>query len=408
MMVALHPHLVYHYLMPDAPRCLALCPRPTEPLCAAELAALPGVTGIEPLSGAVAFSAPPGQLHQAMYRANLHLRSATRILLSLGDFPCSGADDLYEAARSIRWEEFLAPDGTFAVAAHGQLASLNNSMFTALRVKDAIADHFRDRIGRRPDVDVRDPDVRINVQLYQTGQDGQDRPNRQGGRCALALDSSGEPLHRRGYRKEAAEAPMKETLAAAILLRASYREGTLVDPLCGSGTLVVEGGLLATRRAPGLSRRFGFQRWRTYQPAVLQALRAAAEAEILPLREVFLHGSDRDRRVLDKASRNAHAAGLAGCVRFTRTDLLEARPPPGPPGLVVCNPPYGERMGEAEQLGDLYRALGDVLKRHFTGYTAYVFTANPALSKQIGLRPKERHVLYNGNLEGRLLRFDLY
>jgi putative N6-adenine-specific DNA methylase len=386
-------------------RYLALCPRGVEPLCAAELGALPGVAGVAVLPGrpgAVAFG---GGL-PALYRANLHLRTASRVLLVLSDEPVTTAEALYEQARRLPWEEHLPPRGTLAVSAQGQLPGLTNTMFTALKVKDAIVDRLRDLTGARPDVRREDPDLLVNVQLYQA----------RGGRCMLSLDSSGAPLHRRGYRRETGPAPMKETLAAAILRLAGYPEGLvppmpLIDPCCGSGTLLIEGGLIALRRAPGLLRPiggFGCERWRGQDRLLWRRVRAEAEAQALPAGAPFLFGRDLDRRVLRAAEQGARAAGLQSCCLLTAGDLRGARPPPGPPGMVVCNPPHGERMGQEAELLPLYQALGDTLKRHFTGYTAWVFTTNLRLGRHIGLRPAARHVLYSGDLEGRLLKFELY
>lgn len=397
-------------------RYLALCARPTEALVAAELRKLPDVADIEPGSGVVSFSGP----RAALYRANLLLRCASRVLVRLADFPCDGPDDLYRAARAVPWEDYLSPSGTMAVSAHGLGPGIDNSMFAALRVKDAAADRFRERFGMRPDVDVERPALRINVQLYQGAEQAPGyAPGTRQTRCSLSIDSSEEPLYRRGYRQQAGDAPMKETLAAAILALTGDPTGEdgqprpVVDLCCGSGTLLIEAGLRATGRVLGRRRRFGFMSWRDFDAALWQRLcdEAARTERPLPA-EPFLFGSDIDGRALDHARRNAESAGLSRACRFHRADLRSAEPPrlpPGsPPGIVVCNPPYGERLGEAEALVDLYRALGDTLKRRFQGYTAYVFTGNLALGRQIGLRPSQRHPLWNGNLEARLLRFDLY
>lgn len=445
----------------SGPRYLALCAHHTEPLVAAELRALPEVTEVEVGSGVVTFTGPVA----ALYRANLHLRCASRVLQQLDDFACAGADELYAAARRIAWEEYLRPDGTLAVSAHGQGPGLDNSMYAALRVKDAICDRLRDRFGVRPDVDVRQPMVRVNVQLYQgTGRgpgQGQEPGTGHRGepRCALALDSSDPPLHRRGYRHGGGEAPLKETLAAAILALTDYPDGCadavnaidatgltdatgsteasaasepaplaaaeqaaaarsagegaglwppLVDLCCGSGTLLCEGGLRALRVAPGLSRRFGFMTWRDFDAALWQRLCQEAREQQRPATGPFLYGADLDGRVLQTAQRSLEAAGLMPYGRLACGDLRDAQPPPGRPGIVICNPPYGERLGDEAALVELYRGLGDTLKRRFAGYTAYVFTANLALGRQIGLRPSARHTLYNANLEGRLLQFKLY
>ena len=397
------------------PRYLALCARHTEPLVAAELIALPEVADVEVRSGAVAFAGP----RAALYRANLYSRCASRILRVLGDYSCGGPADLYEAVRTLPWEEFVTTDGTLAVSAMGEAPGLSNSMFTALKTKDAVVDRFRDRLGRRPDVDPQRPDLRINVQLYEGPR---------GPRCMVSLDSSDPPLYQRGYRQQGGPAPLKETLAAAIIAQSGepvlgaapiaeavhtapphqQRSTAIVDLCCGSGTLLSEAGLSMLRMAPGLSRDFGFMHWRDFDSGLWRKLQMEARQKIRPASEVFLFGSDIDPRALRSASQNLQAAGLYRYSRLTRCDLIDAEPPTNQPGIVLCNPPYGERMGDERELVELYRALGDTLKRRFVGYRAYVYTANLQLARQIGLRPSARHVLWNGMLEGRLLRFDLY
>ena len=477
-----------------APRYLALCAHRTEPLVAAELRALPEVTDVQEGPGAVSFAGPLA----ALYRANLHLRCASRVVQLLSDTPCAGADDLYAAARALPWEDFMPPDGTLAVSARGLLPGIDNSMYAALRVKDAVCDRFRDRFGVRPGVDVRQPMVRINVQLYDAretrnaGSHGREGRHQQiEPRCALSLDSSDPALHQRGYRQGGGDAPLKETLAAAIIALSGYPElgpgldsaanranpgadatnpggdaaspgagaashavdptspgagaaspgvgaashavdptspgagfvgraadfagraaagelPPLVDLCCGSGTLLCEGGLRALGIAPGLSRQFGFMSWRDFDAGLWQRLKKEAHEQQRAATGPFLFGADLDGRALQTAQRGLEAAGLMKYARLACGDLRDAEPPPGPGGIVICNPPYGERLGNEAELVELYRGLGDTLKRRFVGYTAYVFTANLALGRQIGLRPSARHVLYNANLEGRLLQFKLY
>jgi len=418
-----------------APRYLALCAHRIEPLVAAELRALPDVTDVQEGPGVVSFAGPLA----ALYRANLHLRCASRVVQLLSDTPCAGADDLYAAARALPWEDFMRPDGTLAVSARGLLPGIDNSMYAALRVKDAVCDRFRDRYGVRPGIDVRQPMVRINVQLYdardpRTPGDRESRHQHIEPRCALSLDSSDPALHQRGYRQGGGDAPLKETLAAAIIALSGYPElgpgrdpaadpareaadlarraagelPPLVDLCCGSGTLLCEGGLRALGIAPGLSRQFGFMSWRDFDAGLWQRLQKEAREQQRAATGPFLFGADLDGRALQTAQRSLEGAGLMQYARLACGDLRDAEPPPGPGGVVICNPPYGERLGHEAELVELYRGLGDTLKRRFVGYTAYVFTANLALGRQIGLRPSARHVLYNANLEGRLLQFKLY
>jgi putative N6-adenine-specific DNA methylase len=412
----------------------ALCPRGAEPQITAELNRLPDVKDVAVAAGAggVRFF---GAL-STLYRANLELRCASRLLVELCDATCRGPEDLYAAAFGLPWEEFLSPQGTLAVSAHGTLpdVGLSNSMFVALRVKDAICDRFRARYGRRPDVSVQSPDLRIHVQLYS---EGAGRGQRGLPRMVISLDSSDTPLHERGYRVATVEAPLKETLAATfveIALRELPagpppvdRDGapilpTVVDLCCGSGTLLVEAGLRILRKSPGLlrtggkARHFGFMGWRTFDPGSFQRIVDESGRQLVRGGSVFLHGYDLDRQAISAARRNLGTAGLSPFSQIQLGDLRSVEPPvaavglptPEAPRIVLCNPPYGERMGEQDQLVSLYRALGDTLKRRFTGYSAYVYTANLDLAKQIGLRPSARHILFNGPLEGRLLEFKLY
>ncbi|MBL9009238.1 MAG: hypothetical protein JNJ46_33570 [Myxococcales bacterium] len=414
-------------------RLRALCPRGADAQVAAELKRLPDVAevALSPASGGVHFR---GAL-SLLYRANLDLRCASRVLVELADAPCRGAEDLYAVAFGLPWEEFLSPQGTLAVSAHGTLpdVGLSNSMFVALRVKDAICDRFRARYGRRPDVSVQSPDLRIHVQLYSENRPGE-RSLRGAPRMVISLDSSDAPLHERGYRVASVEAPLKETLAATFVEIALRdlpmgpppvdREGipllpTVVDLCCGSGTLLVEAGLRILQKSPGLlrsggkARHFGFMGWRTFDQAAFQRVVEDAGRQVVRGGRVFLHGYDLDRQAISAARRNLGTAGLSPFSQIQLGDLRSVEPPvtvptSEAPRIVLCNPPYGERMGGPDELVGLYRALGDTLKRRFTGWSAYVYTANLDLAKQIGLRPSARHILWNGPLEGRLLEFRLY
>ena len=413
----------------------ALCPRGADAQVAAELQRLPGAVDIAlvPGAGGVQFRGPLSVL----YRANVDLRCASRVLLQLVDAPCRGAEDLYAAAFGLPWEEYLGVQGTLAVSAHGTLpeVGLSNSMFVALRVKDAICDRFRARFGRRPDVSVQAPDLRIHVQLYFAATPGE-RGGRGTPRMVISIDSSDTPLHERGYRVASVEAPLKETLAATfveIALRglppgppALSADGspmlpTIVDLCCGSGTLLVEAGLRVLGKSPGLlrsggrARHFGFMGWRGYDRAQFDRVVEEAGRNVVRGAGVFLYGFDLDRQAISAARRNLGTAGLSPFSQVQLGDLRTIEPPvvahtpnEAAPHIVLCNPPYGERMSTPDELVSLYRGLGDTLKRRFTGYSAFVYTANLDLAKQIGLRPSARHILFNGPLEGRLLEFKLY
>ena len=380
----------------------ATCPRNTEGLLADELRALGAADARETRGGAI-FT---GSLSLA-YRACLWSRVASRVLLRLGSFPIAALDELYEAVNGMPWEDHLKVDGTLAIEAtstirQGPLGTVNTH-FVEQRVKDAVVDRFRDRTGRRPGVELARPDVRIAVHLAPA-------------ETIVSLDLSGEGLHRRGYRLEGGEAPLKENLAAAILVRAGWQGiaaqgGALLDPMCGSGTLLVEGALMAGDIAPGLLRQYyGFLRWEGFEPELWKQLldeaRERRREGLTRLPRIF--GADRDARTLGSARANARRAGLAGRIQLELRDLAALATPPGAaPGLVVTNPPYGKRLGEVSELAGLYETLGEKLKESFSGWEAAVFTANPELSAHLGLRARRLNVLYNGPLAAKLLVFTI-
>jgi putative N6-adenine-specific DNA methylase len=371
-------------------RILVTVSKALEEVVAAELAAL-GLRG-DAAPGVVSLD---GSLADAM-RANLELRAARRVLLELARFPATSAEDLYEGARGVDWSAFLTTKGTFAVEASVRDAFTGHSGFVALKVKDAVADWFRDRFGERPDVDRDDPDLGVVVHL-------------RGSECTLCADSSGGPLHKRGYRKRTVPGALNETLAAGIVLLSGYTGAEpFCDPMCGSGTLLIEAALIATRTAPGLLRPddFGFQRWPDYgRKAWEEMVQESLSRVAAPPSPIV--GADKNGVCVKVTETNLDAAGMGKCVRVRRREVHEFVPPPGP-GVIATNPPYGDHVGAGEDLVPLYRSLGDMLKRSAPGYRAFVLCGNPALGKQVGLRPAQRRIVYNGPSECRLLRFDLY
>lgn len=364
--------------------------RGMEEVLAGELQRL-GVAEIAQERGGVRFS---GDM-EACWRANLWLRTANRVLLPLATFSCTTPEELYAGVRTIPWQDYLTPAMTMAVDCSLRDSALTHSGYVALKTKDAVVDSLRDRFGTRPSVDTRDPDLRVNVHLLKN-------------RCTVSLDTSGAPLDRRGYRLEKNEAPLRETLAAAIILSTGWDGSVpLSDPLCGSGTLLIEAALLASRRPPGGERRFGFERWPGFDQAAWQALRAEASGQVLDRLPAPIQGSDSDGRTIATARRNAERAGVRGLIGLTRYDMQDFTPPPGN-GVIVCNPPYGERMGEVEALKPFYRQLGDLFKQRCKGNTAWVFTGSMELAKHVGLKATRRIPLWNGPLECRLLKYELY
>ncbi|MBN2644080.1 MAG: bifunctional 23S rRNA (guanine(2069)-N(7))-methyltransferase RlmK/23S rRNA (guanine(2445)-N(2))-methyltransferase RlmL [Desulfuromonadaceae bacterium] len=374
--------------------------RGLEPLVQMELESF-GAEEVKPTRGGVQCQ---GSLEIA-YRCCLWSRYAGRVLLPLLDeVEVEDADRLYRAVVEQPWEEWFDVSATFAVDCQLQQSNLTHSRFAALRVKDAVVDHFRDQCGARPDVATQQPDWRLNARIYRN-------------KLTLSLDLSGDSLHRRGYRLDGGIAPLKETLAAAILYRAGWPEiaaqgGGLVDPLCGSGTLVLEAALMAGDGAPGLLREyFGFLRWSGHDASPGQQLRAQARERWQQGMEKLppLCGSDRQRQAIEIAQANAQRAGLAGRVTFVCRSLeqLGEADLPAASGLFVTNPPYGERLGEREALRPLYVLLGEQLRRHFVGWKAAIFTGAPELGPEIGLRAVRKHQFFNGALPCQLLHFDI-
>lgn len=371
----------------------ATCPKGLEYLLRDELVAL-GADAREALAG-VRFE---GDLACA-YRACLESRLASRILMLLSEFDAADADALYGGVQAIDWSQHIASDATLAIDATGSSGSIKHSGFAAQKVKDAIADQCRERDGTRPTIQPDRPDVRLNLRLHK-------------GRATLSLDLSGEPLHRRGWRGDQGDAPLKENLACAMLLRGGWpdlyeRGGALVDPMCGSGTLLVEAAWMVAGVAPALQRDyFGFLGWRGHDDALWQSLRDAAQERALEglrgLRPCFF-GSDSDPRMIAIATHNLQSAGVAGFVMLDKHSAEYLQAPAGfATGLVITNPPYGERMGDLATLPALYKALGERLRAGFAGWRAAVLTSEPELERALGLRPDKQYMLFNGAIECRL------
>ncbi|MFL6576050.1 MAG: bifunctional 23S rRNA (guanine(2069)-N(7))-methyltransferase RlmK/23S rRNA (guanine(2445)-N(2))-methyltransferase RlmL [Povalibacter sp.] len=339
---------------------------------------------------------------EVAYRACLWSRTASRILLPLGSFAASTPEALYEGVKSIDWTTHIKPTGTIAVDLGGSTTGITHTHFGALKTKDAIVDFMRERTGERPSVDREQPDLRIDVRL--------DRDH-----ATLSLDLSGESLHRRAYRARGVAAPLKENLAAAILLRSAWPAianagGEFVDPMCGSGTLPIEAALMALDIAPGSMRsHFGFIGWLGHDRDLWQRLteeareRRAASSN----KSVVLRGYDQDPGAVRAAIENVERAKLRGFVHVERRELSQLTRQSGSSGLVIANPPYGERIGDQQRLQGLYELLGQKLRENFEGWKGAVFTGNPPLAKALGINATRSHTLFNGRLECRLLRFDI-
>lgn len=371
----------------------ATAPRGTEDLCADELRALRAVT-VAQRPGGVAFEGP----FELGMRACLWLRTGMRVLLPIGDFPARGAQELYDGTRALDWSAYLTLRSTFAVEATLTRSELTHTRFTALKIKDAIADAMRDKLGARPDVNARDPDVRVVAYVSRD-------------HATIYLDLAGRPLNQRGYRVEQTEAPLKETLAAAVLLASGWdRTSPLCDPMCGSGTIAIEAAWMSMDRAPGRGRAFGFERWPSFDDAsraALARLREEADARALPAPRGPIFASDWHEDALAAAQANVRAAGLAQVIAPARMDARDA-PPLAPPGWIVTNPPYGERMGQSRrlQLSGLYRAIGERWSGFF-GHRVAVLSGSEDLEPAFGMTPAWRRTLWNGPLRCELLVYEI-
>jgi len=335
------------------------------------------------------------------YRVCLWSRAATRVLLSLGEIDASSTKSLYEALRRIDWREHLRDGATLACECSGGNESIRHTLYGSQLLKDAVCDNLRDSTGERPNIKPERPDVLLHLHVEGTV-------------ALVSVDFSGESLHRRGYRVDSGRAPLKENVAAAVLLRAGWpginaAGGKLVDPMCGSGTLLIEAALIAADAAPALGRDyFGFLGWRGHDAPQWERLcdeARARRAAVTPQRRVL--GSDADPDAVRMALENASHAGVAEWIHVEKRKLDEVPRPEGEVGLIVTNPPYGERIGAQEGLSALYSELGRVLRERFRGWQAAVLTGNPPLARNLGLYARRTHRVYNGTIECRLLRFEL-
>lgn len=359
-----------------------------EPLLETEIRNLGGKR-VRLLKRAVAFEGDKAM----MYKMNYSLRTALRILMPVSRFNARNPEELYDRVRTVAWNDYLDNTGSLLVDAVVYSQVFRHSGYAALKVKDAIVDQFMERTNRRPSVAREEPDVRIN--LHISGTD-----------CTLSLDSSDESLHKRGTRVAMTEAPLNEVLAAGMVMLSGW-DGTrpLVDPMCGSGSLLIEAALMALGIPPGAAgRKYGFQRWPDYDASEFDRIRSEYPAE--PLKEPDISGSDSSVPAIRACRANLAAAGLGKKVRIRQLDFFERQPDSGN-GLVIMNPPYGERLAQSG-INDFYKRLGDKLKSDFTGWDAWILGGNPEAMKHFGLRPYRRHTLFNGPIECRFNGYRLY
>lgn len=376
--------------VPSMERFFAPCPRGLEAALAAELSAL-DAAAVAPAEGGVAFAGP----RELAYRANLESRLASRVLWQVAQGRCRDENDLHALARDVDWTALFRVERTLRVDVAATGSKLRSLEFATLKIKDGVCDRWRDETGRRPSVDKERPDVRVHA--YLTAAD-----------ATLYLDTSGEALFKRGYRRETEAAPLRENLAAGLVALSGWTAPTaFLDPMCGGGTIAIEAALVAADRAPGLDRRFGFQKLAWYDGPTWQRLRQRAHDRVRPAPAVpSIFASDADARAVAHCRSNAAAAGVAGWIDVAEADVL-TRGAPADAGALITNPPYGVRLGDAARLAAFYPRLGDALKRRFAGWTASLFTGDLRLADLIGLKPSRRTPLWNGNVECRLYRFEI-
>jgi putative N6-adenine-specific DNA methylase len=371
----------HHYFCP--------CPRGLEQVLHDELRSL-GAADVTAVDGGVAARGA----WDLCYRINLYSRIASRVLWRIAQASYRNEADVYNAVKRLDWRKWLSADSTIRVNVAATGSPLRSLEFITLRIKDAVCDRFRADTGKRPSVDTADPDVRIHAYFDAAT-------------VTLYLDTSGEPLFKRGLRTAGGAAPLRENLAAGILRLAGWAPGVpLLDPMCGGGTFLIEAAEMALRRAPGSRRRFAFEKLVLHQPKRWEELGDEARAQELPPQRLVIQGSDLYGEALKIARQNLVHAGLQEAVSLKQVNVLELTPPPGG-GVLVTNPPYGVRMGEQDELAQLYPKLGDALKARFAGWLACIFTADMRLPKLIGLKPARRIPLYNGALECRLYVFEM-
>lgn len=363
------------------------CPRGLEGLLVEELTGL-GAQQAEQVPGGVAWS---GDMNTC-YRANLESRLATRVLWNIAEGRYQDVRDIYRLAYAQTWAKWFEVQRTMRVYVTAIRSELKSLEFTTLKIKDAICDHFRAVIGERPSIDTQNPDVRVHAFLTKD-------------RVTLYLDTSGEPLYKRGFKNARVEAPIKENLAAGIIKISGWQpDEPFFDPMCGSGTFLLEAAQIALNIAPGLGRSFAFEKFKNFDATGWSTLRQAAEKRRQPARELDIFGADLNPDQVRRTYINLRAAGLAECVDVIQADILEGQPPMDY-GVLVTNPPYGVRLGEIEELAAFYPRLGDILKREYSGWRCYFISGDQQLPKLIGLKASRKTPLFNGALECRVYEY---
>ena len=367
----------------------ASCPRGLEALLSEELKVL-GIVEIKIVDGGVKFESSI----ELLYRANLTSRIATRILCRVANGGYKTEDDLYNAALNVEWSNLFDVSNGIKVSTTGVKCPLKSLDFMTLRIKDAVCDQFRSQLNARPNVEIRDPDIRIHLYLEADYFD-------------LYIDTSGQPLYQRGFRKSSVEAPIRENLAAGIITLSGWKPGeALLDPMCGSGTFLIEAAMIALNQAPGLKRNFGFERWSNFDSILFKKIKSEYQSQIKPSVFSNIYGSDIDLRAIRVSKGNLAEAGLAGAVELSCKGF-EDIVAPVKEGVLVTNPPYGVRLGEDEGLANAYPIWASTMKKKLTGWRTYFLTSDLRMPKLMRLSPTKKTPLYNGALDCRLFEIKM-
>ena len=367
----------------------ATCPRGLEALLADELLAQRALK-ILVTDGGISFE---GNL-DTMYRVNLHSRIATRIMSRVGQGSYTSEEDIYKATFKLNWPSWFKVNQTIRVKVTGVKCPLKSLDFVTLRIKDAVCDRFREEGALRPSVSVRDPDVRIHAYLTED-------------QYQLYLDTSGAPLYQRGFRDVSVIAPLRENLAAGIIMLSSWIPGTpFLDPMCGSGTFLIEAAMMAVNQPPGMKRTFGFQKLTNYDESLWKKIETEAMNKMKPIEFLDIYGSDMDLRAVRVARHNLKVAGLEEVAKVMQSDFVKLEPPTAE-GTLVTNPPYGQRIGEDEDLKEVYPVWAKHMKESFGGWNTYFLTADLEMPKDMRLKPTKKTPLYNGALECRLFEIKM-
>jgi putative N6-adenine-specific DNA methylase len=360
-----------------------------EEIVAGELCQL-GAENVEILNRAVKFSGDKAML----YKSNLHLRTALKVLKPISQFMIRDNMDLYKKIRRIEWDQYLSVDGTLAIDATVNGDFFTHSQFVALKAKDAIVDQFREKYERRPSIDLENPDLRINLHINERA-------------CIVSLDSSGATLGKRGYRTAQSLAPMSEVLTAGIIALSGWdKQQNIVDPMCGSGTFSIEAAMIACNMAPGRLRHFGFEKWTDFDAKLLELLKKEADSAITaPVCKIY--GSDIDSRSVEIAKSNAENAKVGKYIQYKQMDFLDSDIKASN-SVILLNPPYGERLKEREEIIPFYQQIGTQLKHHYENCEAWIISGNIEALKFIGLRPSRKIRLFNGPIECKLQKYELF